>query len=194
VGRGKMLLGNANRLVDEAIGGWELSTIVTWQTGFPWTLNGSTDQNGSGNMKRKVTPTTITGVNGTCRGYWQLVTNPTTQVSSYQIVQETTNTNCSAGNDTFIADPPYGIDPNIIYTGIRDPGTEEWDMSIAKSFEVYERMHLQFRLDAFNVPNHPTFSGGYDNSVTDGTFGQITKSGGQSNQPRNVQLTFKLIW
>lgn len=194
VGRGKMLLGNANRLVDEAIGGWELSTIVTWQTGFPWTLNGSTDQNGSGYMKRKVTPTTITGVNGACRGYWQLVTNQTTQVSSYQIVQETTNPNCSAGNDTFIADPPYGIDPNIIYTGIRDPGTEEWDMSIAKSFAVYERMHLQFRLDAFNVPNHPTFSGGYDNSVTDGTFGQITKSGGQSNQPRNVQLTFKLIW
>ena len=193
VGRGKMLLRNANRWVDEAIGGWELATIVTWQTGFPWTLNGSTDQNGSGYTQRQVTPTTITGVNGACRANWQLVTNPTTNISSYQIVSQGTNKNCG-GNYTFVAIPPYGIQPNIVYTGIRDPGTEEWDMSISKSFDVYERLHFQFRLDAFNVPNHPTFSGGYDNSVTDGTFGQITKSSGQSNQPRNVQLTFKLIW
>jgi Carboxypeptidase regulatory-like domain len=189
VGRGKMLLGHVNRVVDEAIGGWELSTIVTWQTGFPWGV-GSNDYNGRGNMKRVVTPTTITGVNGTCRADWEIPSGQTT----YQIVQHGSGSANCIGNDTFLAVPPYGINYNVVYSGIRDPGTEDWDASISKSFGIYERMHLDFRLDAFNVPNHPTFSGGYDTSVTDGTFGQIVKSAGQSNQPRNVQLTFKLIW
>jgi hypothetical protein len=82
----------------------------------------------------------------------------------------------------------------VNYTGIRNPGTEDVDASLAKNFEIYERLRAQFRVDAFNLPNHPTFSGNYDNGPTDGTFGQIVKSSGQSNQPRNVQLTFKVSW
>jgi hypothetical protein len=35
VGKGKALLGNANRLVDLAIGGWSVNAVSVYQTGFP---------------------------------------------------------------------------------------------------------------------------------------------------------------
>jgi hypothetical protein len=38
VGRGKRFLGSANRLADVAIGGWQLSTITTFQQGFPFSI------------------------------------------------------------------------------------------------------------------------------------------------------------
>jgi hypothetical protein len=36
VGRGKTFLGNANRLVDVAIGGWEISPLYVYSEGIPW--------------------------------------------------------------------------------------------------------------------------------------------------------------
>ena len=38
-GRGKMLLGSANRLVDAIVGGWQLSGINRWSSGLPWSLS-----------------------------------------------------------------------------------------------------------------------------------------------------------
>ena len=39
VGRGKRFLGGMNRAGDLAIGGWQLSVIATFQTGFPFSIN-----------------------------------------------------------------------------------------------------------------------------------------------------------
>lgn len=189
VGKGRQFMSHANRGVDAVLGGWEVATIVTWQTGFPWQLNGSTDYFGGASIQRKVTPTTITGVSDACVADWEI----NSKTGAYQLTSKGSSNTCN-GNYSFIAVPSYGVHPNVIYTGIRDPGTEDMDASLSKSFDLYDRLHAQFRLDAFNALNHPTFSGGYDNSPTDGTFGQIIKSGGQSNQPRNVQLTFKILW
>jgi hypothetical protein len=38
IGRGKRVLGNANRLVNLAVGGWQLTAITTFQTGFPFSI------------------------------------------------------------------------------------------------------------------------------------------------------------
>ena len=38
-GRGKHFLGGMNRAEDLAIGGWQLSVIATFQTGFPFSIN-----------------------------------------------------------------------------------------------------------------------------------------------------------
>jgi hypothetical protein len=61
-------------------------------------------------------------------------------------------------------------------TGINwlyQPGLIDFDMSLQKVFAVKERVRLQFRVDAFNVFNHPNFTGlnatlnftGYPNPV-----------------------------
>ncbi len=40
-GRGKKFAGGVNRAEDLAIGGWEVSGITTFQTGFPYTITGN---------------------------------------------------------------------------------------------------------------------------------------------------------
>jgi hypothetical protein len=35
----------------------------------------------------------------------------------------------------------------------------DFDMSVQKVFAIKERVRLQFRIDAFNVFNHPNFTG-----------------------------------
>ncbi|WP_158941666.1 carboxypeptidase regulatory-like domain-containing protein [Granulicella sp. S190] len=190
VGRGRQFLGHVNRLVDAAIGGWEMSTIVSWQTGMPWQLNGKTDLFGNVQIDRKVTPTTITGVNTSCVAQWERQGN-----GSYALEAIGSGGSSCGGSYNLISIPTtYGIQPNVNYTGVRNPGSNDVDASLSKNFDIYERLRAQFRVDAFNLPNHPVFSANYDNSPSDGTFGQIVKASGQSNQPRDVQLTFKVTW
>jgi len=40
-----------------------------------------------------------------------------------------------------------------------NPGVNNWDMSLQKTFSVKEKARFQLRADAFNVFNHTQFSG-----------------------------------
>jgi hypothetical protein len=55
------------------------------------------------------------------------------------------------------------------------PGLVNFDVAVQKQFSIKERLHLQFRIDAFNIFNHPNFTtlnttlnftAGYPNNVT----------------------------
>jgi hypothetical protein len=45
------------------------------------------------------------------------------------------------------------------YDYLTGPGINNWDLSLLKEFNVKEKVHFQFRVDAFNVWNHTQFSG-----------------------------------
>jgi hypothetical protein len=51
--------------------------------------------------------------------------------------------------------PRQGTEPRNDIPGF---GLTQVDLSIARTFPFMERLHLQFRLDAFNVLNHPNFT------------------------------------
>ena len=38
-----------------------------------------------------------------------------------------------------------------------DPGVIAWDFSTLRSFNFTEKRYLQFRFEAFNLPNHPNW-------------------------------------
>jgi len=46
-GRGQALAQNANKVVDAIIGGWEVSPIVSFRTGFPLPVYGAADKSGT---------------------------------------------------------------------------------------------------------------------------------------------------
>jgi len=192
VGRGKTYLGHANRYFDAAVGGWELSGLFSWQTGSPWTLNGSTDYSGHTAISKRESASTISGVNTSCAAQWKQ-DNKTGDWNLTPVGSGSSST-CN-GTYNFVVVPTYGISPNVDYTGVRNPGWTDLDASLSKSFQIMERLHAQFRIDAFNLPNHPAWASNYDNGPTDGNFGTIVKSStGQSNLPRNGQLSVKVIW
>ncbi len=161
VGRGRTLASRVPKLVDGVIGGWQLSTTTTGQSGDPLTW-GNIFFNGD-----------INGVN-----------QPVAQRSTDQWF------NTGAGFVTAAAQQPSS---NVRYfplrfAGIRGPNRWLFGASLAKSFNIHERLNLQIRADGFNALNHPNF-GDPNLSVTSGAFGQITAMNGY---PRNIQVAARL--
>lgn len=76
-------------------------------------------------------------------------------------------------------------------TGIRGsiygPGFMDWNLSIFKSFKVKKSQHLEFRAEAFDVNNHPNWSGPNFNP-TASTFGEVIRKTGLA---RNLQLSLR---
>ena len=192
VGRGKLVGNDMNRVLDEIIGGWELGTLYFIQTGSPWTLNGGTYYKGDAWVPRHSDPNIANSIRGVnpCAAQYNEQSN-----GSYALQPETESPSTCNGTYDFVVIPQYASNQNVIYTGIRNPGWSDWDVNLSKNFAIYDRLRLQLRLEAFNVPNHPTWAQGYDNSPTDPQFGTIVKNSvGQNNQPRQVQLGVKILW
>jgi len=73
---------------------------------------------------------------------------------------------------------------------LRSPLAFQDDLSAIKDFNIHDSIHLEFRLEAFNLLNKVQF--GFPNTtVGSSTFGYITS---QANLPRNVQAALKLYF
>lgn len=62
----------------------------------------------------------------------------------------------------FLQIPNYGATTNTVYSGIRIPRSQQFDVNLSKNFALVERATLQLRLEAFNALNHPLFSSSPD--------------------------------
>jgi hypothetical protein len=86
---------------------------------------------------------------------------------------------------------------------VRGFGAWQINMAVRREFPLNERLHLQFRAEAFNILNHPNF-GAVDSSLTSATFGQVTSMLNQSlttvasqyqqGGPRSMQFALKLAF
>ena len=85
------------------------------------------------------------------------------------------------------AQPANGKYGNLGYNNLRGPGQVSLDMALTRSFPLRERMRVDLRAEAFNLPNH-TNLGTPVNTLNSGTFGQIQTAG----DPRIMQLAPKL--
>ena len=97
--------------------------------------------------------------------------------------------------------PVTGINSAISYLGgkqnqIYGPGFERVNMSFFKNFHTWRAQYFQFRADAFNLLNHPSWGPIGDTSL-DGQAGQITGTQTfQNNTPdaRFFQLAGKYVF
>jgi hypothetical protein len=76
--------------------------------------------------------------------------------------------------------------------GVRDaiyqPGFQDWNLGLYKKFAINERHGLEFRAEAFDVNNHPNWSGVASFTPTSSTFGKITS---KTTLARNLQLSLR---
>ncbi|MGA8741900.1 MAG: carboxypeptidase-like regulatory domain-containing protein [Terracidiphilus sp.] len=167
---------NNSKLLQETIGGWELSSIVTWQSGNPFSI-GSGDNNNSGSEQYLDLADRVSGqslkVHQGSRSQW---------LNNYFNTAAFTNNAVGTFGDS---------GKNLMF----GPHYFGADSAIMKSWGLAEHMNLQFRWEAFNVLNHPTFgnpSGDYGNTVTWGNFGKIGTIG--NIPPRVMQGALKLTF
>lgn len=69
----------------------------------------------------------------------------------------------------------FGVQPR---NGLRNPGFWTWDLGIRKNFPVTETQRLQFRLEVFNLLNHPNWNEA-NADPRSGSFGQVTSKSGE---------------
>jgi outer membrane receptor protein involved in Fe transport len=164
-GRGKAFVGNASRAEDLIIGGWELTSTSNWSSGLPWTP--STAECGNEEDVGVCRPNKGSGSFHVGASKF----DPTTHTATFF-------TPLSSLTGPF-SDPGIGVLGNIGRNSFRGPRFFTSDLSVAKNFGITERVKAQFRMDAFNVFNHPVlaFDGAQSGGLCidcSGTNGKIT--------------------
>ncbi len=95
------------------------------------------------------------------------------------------------------AQPPEPTFGNVGKNVLRQPGTENFDMSLYKQIKVTERFSGQLRFETYNTFNHTQFSGVDTSAKFDVKGAQINPLFLQpttARPPRIVQLALRLTW
>lgn len=194
VGAGRHFLGNSGRLTDAAAGGWVLGAIYYYEAGTPAGVPSSLEvihKQTMGTHRTTEGGVPLIRASSNCVGWY----NPSDNFA-LEAEPGANTTNCTAGNYDYIVRPGYSANINVSDPGVYNPRGQNLDLSMSKSFNVWERTKLEFRFEGYDVLNHPSWQGsGYWWDPTDPHFGTINMIyNGQTNIPRNVQLSAKINW
>lgn len=169
-------VGRAGGWPRRLLGGWQVNTIGTVQTGLPIIVRGANNNladrpNSTGKSARLANPSAAR---------W------------FDTAQ-------------FVNPPSYTFgNLGRALPDVRTPGLVNWDLALIKNTQLRERISLQFRAEAFNFLNHvnlrapnsnsrtgiSTFAAGPDGRNQSGSFGVITSA----RDARILQLALKLIF
>lgn len=168
-GKGRTFAAGSN-LLDYAVGGWSLNGVVLLQTGFPLAV--TQNQNLNSVTGAELQRPNASGVSPDVDGALGSKLDGYLNNAAFS----------QAGALTF-----GNLGRTISYLG---PGTANWDLSIFKTFQVYERFKAQFRAEALNAFNTPQFRGP-NTAFGNANFGKITR---QANFPRYIQLGVRFFF
>jgi hypothetical protein len=156
-----------SQMLHTVAGGWEVSGIVTMESGLPLFINqgGSLSSNGVANATNR--PNFTGSVN-----------EPGSRLNFF--------------STTGFSNPAVGQWGNLSKGLFRGPGRNNWNISLFKSFalsESHQSRRIELRVETFNTWNHTEFNGvstGFGSS----NFGQVTSTW----DPRVFQLGGKFLW
>jgi len=176
-GRGRKLAGNSNRAVDAVIGGWQLSGLFRWTSGFPVTVD---------------------------NGFSNFPTNFEMEGNADQIAPVKTGVFFNTGTPNIFANGPAAISSFApAYAGesgqrntIRGEGYFGIDLGLAKRWLMpwSEKQSLQFRWEVFNVTNTARFdvqSALLSNSLGLGSGTSFGNYSGLLSNPRIMQFALR---
>ena len=159
-GRGRSFASDIPRWADEIIGGWRVSGLPTWQTGFPYYANTTA----YGASYANLAPAILVG--------------PASAVNSRPHKDPSTGY-VFAFNDPAAAAAAF-TGPVGLTLGqrneLRSPHFTSIDLGAGKTFPIAkERYKLVFRVDSFNALNHPSFNSP-NATLISSSFGHITST------------------
>ncbi len=155
-----------NRFLKTALGGWEVSGIVTITSGLPINPQLTGGQSGNGLPNATNRPDQVGSV------------------SYPHTVGEWFSTSS-------FAPPAVGAFGDAGHNSLRGPGRDNWNLSLFKSFVLSETRgsRLEIRVESFNTWNHTEFDQ-VSNGLGSSNFGQVTSA----FDPRVFQLGGKIYF
>lgn len=186
-GSGRMIE-PSNRVFGAIASGWQMTGILTLQTGRPFTVSTGTDVSNTGQNNDR--PNLI--------GDWHVPNpgpnrwfNPCTVSADGK-----TFFNCLSGDK-----PAWQVNaPNTFGNAgrniLRADGLKNFDLGVSRSFDIRENKSLQFRAEVFNLANHPNFFSPNAVNVTSSNFGTISRAAFASftGAQRQVQFGLKFVF
>ena len=188
-GRGKQFLSGVNRVTDLLIGGYELGGTMNRSSGLPWTPNINCQFTYIG-------PDGLSHVGNDLPGGVPCYPNKT----GARMKTGLTSFNPSSASRTFFQAQTLGggifsdagLD-NIGNNGRNTywgPGFFNTDLSIQKSFQIWERVATKFRMDAYNAVNRINPSNPSTNVLSSGNISGEAPGPG----PRYLEFSLKLTF
>ncbi len=178
IGRGRWMGHDMNRFLDAAVGGWSISTILTFQTGTPINLGIADPRLADGTQR----PQVICSQLSSGFSYHQAAANGL----NFDAGQNVDAASTLVFNPSCLADPGDQIAGNAprYFSNLRSDGIHNVDLSLSKEFTIRENMKLQVRGEFFNFTNTPRFNVP-NTSFGDSQFGRVTSTLGS---PRHTQI------
>ncbi len=174
-GHGQAYAHDSQGWSDALLSGWSLSSIITAQTGFPFTPRLSYNPSNNGDTRNPVRPFLNPDFTGSV-----ITGNPNQWFNPAAFLAPPNNSGFygNLGRDTYIG-----------------PGLATWDFSVLKDTQIREELKLQFRAEIFNLLNRANFNTPnlivFTPAGVSGTAGAITST---STTARQVQFALKLLW
>jgi hypothetical protein len=192
-GKSRMVGGNVSTWVDEIIGHWQLSPVLNYSSGLPFTLTYS------GCSSRVPTSSAPCYPNG--RG-----SSLPLHLSSYNPTTHNRFFYAGAPSQTPLTSQPFSnfsapaLDTigNSGRNNVFGPHFFNMDLAVQKNFPIRENLLAQFRMDAYNVFNHinaglPGGGCGNDTCASIDQGNQFISSGpGYGNPTRQLQLSVRI--
>ncbi len=154
--------GHPQAVLRQALGGWEISGITSFQSGAPNSVTVPVD----------VARIGVSSSRASMAGQPRLDPGQRT-------LRRWFNTEAFLAPEKMVQGR-FGDSGRNILIG---PGFSQWDFALLKNFHIRERLGLQFRAESFNIWNHAAFTGINTNVRFDAAgkptqnYGAITSSG-----------------
>jgi hypothetical protein len=158
------------------LGGWQTNAILAWQSGHGFTVENNSNRAQPRQAPHNDRPNMYAAGHGVPAG------------------------------DGSVCQTAFGHDfcPQVLGTlgtearnQLFGPHFRHLDMSLFKDFQIKESLKLQFRAEAFNVTNTPSWEILNNNSgnetLQNGNFGKLTNTDPNYN-PRELQFVLKLVF
>jgi hypothetical protein len=177
-GRNKMFASNVNGVVNQIIGGWQLSPVLNYSSGLPFTLGYST----CGNQIPGGVPCQVNGNPG---AFQSRITGSPGHSLQYFSATDYPLTG------PFFTKPGLDQIGNVGRNSVFGPHLFNTDLAVQKNFPIREVATVQFRTDFFNVFNHINYGlpGGnldQNGSISNGPFPD------GSSHPRQLQFSLRV--
>jgi hypothetical protein len=170
-GQGKRFLSHANGLEQAVIGGWQLNSITTLQTGRPFNVVSNGNNPNYPGLRPNLVGSASVGHKTTAEWFnTAAFVVPKGQAAS------------ANGGTLVVGNAPR----NFLY----GPGYTNEDISLFKVLALARTMKLQIRIESFNMLNTAHYNNPVSNMAVGKQFGEIT--GGYS--PRVMQFAGRLTF
>jgi len=174
-GANRALFDRAKGFANALAAGWTANSIVTLQSGLPFTPQLSYNPSNNGDTKNPVRPFVNPSFTGS-----KIVGSPSQWFNPA----------------AFLAPPPgSGFYGNLRRDSLTGPGIATWDFSMMKDTPERERFSTEFRAEFFNILNRANFNTPnlvvFTPAGVSPTAGVITST---STTSRQIQFALKLLW